>query len=276
MGWDMDDFLSGKYDSNGPNSPEKAASLIQAWLYFSLLHMITGAPVETQDYVRKTKDERKVITTARLPHLLNQWRQVVAAKSKVERSQYSEQLDARFTALGPYLDLLCNNDCLSQEVRYSMAILRSTLNQTKLAMFPSSAKPDERWLGDFAEKTRSRLQANGWCKSDTSRIFQRFSILTLYYASTLNTRYPIRDHSKCSEFGECRAKSLNLTANGPVHAKTNCTCSFIEIPKERLLDIIDRDHIPLLSFQAPGQLELVSFDVADVSNSPSYVAISHI
>ena len=116
--------------------------------------MITGIPVVTENFVRSLDDNRKVVTTAFLPRYLSQWRHEMAQKTKDEQSKVREALDARFAALQPCLSLLCDNDCLPQEVRYSMSILQSTLLQVKLAMFPSSARFREYWLGDFQDITK--------------------------------------------------------------------------------------------------------------------------
>ncbi|KAL8790270.1 MAG: hypothetical protein Q9195_006428 [Heterodermia aff. obscurata] len=162
MGWDIDQFLSGKYDGDGPNTPEKATSLIQAWLYFGLVHMITGIPMQTEDFLRTTTSQLKVITTAKLPRILEQWRQSIAERTQDEQREYGDFLDSRFDAFKPYLSLLCNNDCLPQEVRHSMSILQSTLRQMKMAMFPASTRIPDSALGDFDKAIKARLLEDEW------------------------------------------------------------------------------------------------------------------
>ena len=261
MGWDIDEFISGKYDSNGPNTPEKAASLIQAWLCYGLLHMITGISINTQDFIPTTSEHGRVITTRLLPHLLSQWRGSIATMTSKERQVTGDSLDSRFTALRPYMSLLCANNCLPQEVRYSMSILQSTLCPMKLAMFPSGAKIPETWLGDFEVDTTSRLLANGWCKSQVSRLFQQLSILTLYYASTLGPLRSTRDHSRCEAFGQCMSRSANPTEQEPLHVSSQCTCTKIDIPVGQLSDDIAHDRLPLLKSSINGKVKHFSIEI---------------
>ena len=276
MGWDVDQFLSGTYDDEGHNTPAKAASLIQAWLYFGLSHMITGIPIETQDFLRTTASKSKVINTAKLPRILGQWKQSIAVKTQKEQLEYEKFLDSRFDAFKPYLSLLCNNDCLAQEVRYSMCILQSTFRQMKMAMFPTSTRDSDSALGDFDKAIKARLFKDGWCKSQVTRLFQQLSMLTLYYMSTLGPHFPDRDHCKCGEFDQCVATTNQPRVQKLMHTSSDCVCDFFEVRQEQLDDIIAHDRIPLLRLSMDGQPEILEYDILKDNSSLDYVAISHL
>ena len=276
MGWDVDQFLSGRYDGEGPNTPEKAACLIQAWLYFGLVHMITGIPIQTQDFLRTRTSKLKVITTAKLPRILAQWRQSIAVKTEEEQREYGDFLDSRMASFKPYLSLLCNNDCLPEEVCHSMCILQSTLRQMKMAMFPASTIFPDSSLGDFDKAIKARLFKDGWCKSQVARLFQQLSSLTLYYMSTLGSHLPDRDHSKCEEVGQCVATTIQPREQKPMHISSNCGCNEFEVRQEHLNNIIAQDHLPLLKLSVDSVPEILEYDMLKDSSSLDYIAISHL
>ena len=276
MGWNMDDFLPGKYDEKGPSTPGKAASLIQAWLYFGLVHMITGVNIDTQDFLHTTSLKREVVTTTKLPCILEQWRRSTAGKSGKEREDHGTFLDLRFSALEPYLSLLCANDCLLHEIRHSMNILQSTLQQMKLAMFPDSTRIRYAWLGDFDKVIKTWLYENGWCRSQVSRLFQQLSPLTLYYASTSGPYSQDRDHSRCKEHSQCTARNVQIKENEPTHVRPDCDCEHFEVAQEQLIGIIAHGGIPLVEFSNDGRPRVVPYDMSRDRQLFNYVAISHL
>jgi hypothetical protein len=65
MGWKLQELrevLGGNSTQNLDQTPKRAASLVQAWLYFGLIHFVTTLHVETSRYLRSVGDGRQVIT----------------------------------------------------------------------------------------------------------------------------------------------------------------------------------------------------------------------
>ena len=198
-------------------------------------------------------------------------------KTQEEQREYGDFIDSRFHAFKPYLTLLSINDYLPQEVRYSMSILQSTFRQMKMAMFPSSTRFPDSALGDFDKAIKARLVKNGWCKSQVARLFQQLSLLTLYYMVTLGPHLPDRDHSKCEEFGQCVATTIQpRKKQETIHTSSDCGCNDFEVRQGQLDDTIAHDCIPLLTVSVDGQPEILEYDMSKDSGSLDYVAISHI
>lgn len=60
----------------GGRSADEVESHFQSWLFFGTIHSIftiTGIPIDVQDFVRTNEQQVRVLSTEKLPLLLQQW-----------------------------------------------------------------------------------------------------------------------------------------------------------------------------------------------------------
>jgi hypothetical protein len=83
MNWTLQELrevLAGNLTQNSERTPLRAASLVQAWLYFGLIHFVTTLPVETSYYVRRNDNGRQVITPKHPPIQIEEWEKIELPK----------------------------------------------------------------------------------------------------------------------------------------------------------------------------------------------------
>lgn len=212
VGWsyqELRDFNPSQPSQNPEHTPARAASLLQAYLYFGLLHALTEIPVDTRSYVTITGEGRQVISTACLPAHLELWRKKLGRMSDENLACYVEQLDGLFKATSNVLRQVVKveNCIVPSEVCFSIQVLWRTLISFKKQLFPNSAFPKEISVGNADVKVMEHLRSKGLCTADVQRLMQTFNSLTIYYIGALPPRKTFRNHSNCDTTG-CKALQL--------------------------------------------------------------------
>jgi hypothetical protein len=179
MGWTMDklrEFGREEVISSDKHTRLQAASLIQAWLYFGLIHIVTRLIGITSEYVRLNKSGMPVISASRLPEHLIRWQQLIDTYFKQERQDYITGTDIILTRLKHFFTILVRYDdeLLPSTVSFSMVILLKTLVLAKARMFPDSQRPRESLYGTFDKVVRAKMLSLGWCEGDVNRMGQIF------------------------------------------------------------------------------------------------------
>ncbi|KAH6710567.1 hypothetical protein BKA61DRAFT_522966 [Leptodontidium sp. MPI-SDFR-AT-0119] len=256
---------------------DTAASLIQAWLYFGLIHFITSTPVDTKRYVRQNLEGNSVISTAYLPEQLEQWHQLVTNKSEEERESYSASLDQSIEAIsGKPMNMLWKaGSILPLEVIFSIKILLRTLVTFKRNMLSNSTVPPESIHHDTDSLLYEQLARRGWCKRDIHRMSQDFSSISLYYIGATLSRKPTGDHSLCRAEYQCVALREAGSGYIPRHVSKDCRCGLYGPNPEQLVSIISEGSIPVLHYSEDTGVTIVPFQLKDPER-PNFVAISHV
>jgi hypothetical protein len=102
MGWTPDEVQAagGKNPGTHPeHSNERAASMLQAWLYFGLIHAITELPFDTKDYLKVENDGHTSVCTTPLRRHFDRWKENVASKSKEDAETYIYSADKLMEAI---------------------------------------------------------------------------------------------------------------------------------------------------------------------------------
>jgi hypothetical protein len=281
MGWtfsELTGLAEGKSSQIAEHTRERAASLIQAWLYFGLIHAVTRVPVDTSKYVRMNNEGRMIVCTDHLPEHMYQWQQLISRETEDEQMKYVASLDQLIQALDQVHICILHSDgaLLPSEVTLSITILMRTLLITKRCMFPQSELAKESWFGNTHQMLRDQFLSKGWCEFDTQRFFQRFSSLTLYKMSTMRQRRSRRNHSSCS-ISHCRALHVVPKEYKTRHASIDCQCPLIGPTKSHINLLIRQGSIPVLSYSEISGLEVKSYQprTMDEGQIP-YLAISHV
>ena len=259
---------------------ERAASLVQAWLYFGMIHAITQLPIDTNLYVRRNSEGKLVVTSKPLLIHLDLWR-----KRLTSQEDHGECLitwiDKLFKVHHYFLSHVAViwNDLLPFEVAASIVVLHQTLALAKLSMFPYSYAPPSlyNFHGYAHEQIRAPLVDNGWCKAAVHRLGQRLSPVTLYRMATIRNVLPAKSesHAACSNI-ECQEWKPLVGAFKAQHVLLNCECQLMPSVQNQVTSIVEKRCIPLLSFSEDTGISIKPLDVTSPGGAKDYVAISHV
>lgn len=121
--------------------------------------------------------------------------------------------------------------------------------------------------------------ATGWCPHHVHYLAQKFDEETLQFLSQVS-RSPSRlsGHESCATESWCVAHNVKLNSYVVKHVEEGCQCGMISVDYERLVEIIGRGEVPLVSFnstEARGGEE-ISLQLVEKKSSSKYTAISHV
>lgn len=274
-GWSVIQLVrdDGDYTNGGQDTLEQAASMLQAWLYFGLIHVFIGMPVTTSDYIRLTSENERVITMEKLPQHIAAWRRGLLQMSEGQRTSRISDVDE---FIAKHVDILYKG-CVGwespvpTEVLFSMIVLRKTLVYAKLSLIPNSVEPAEEWYGETNRFVRTRLIDNGWCPMDAYRLRQKLSSLAQYYVLTLGRHVSARNHSSCTNT-RCKAASHIHQR----HTECDGRCGFVSPNSSRISSIIRDGNIPMVIYSDIFGLRVQSINKNWATDKGRYVAISHI
>ena len=101
-----------------------------------------------------------------------------------------------------------------------------------------------------------------------------------YLASmTRHKRRGQREHQQCSETDRCNVHDLGDTTFIPTHVSEGCGCETLTMPENEMMDIIERDGIPLIVCEVGRTNSTntdVSFAMVEHKRGMNYTAISHV
>ena len=277
-GWSVREMAADDFDFTRQhrNTLGHAASMLQAWLYFGMIQLVTGLPATTQDYIRLNHRGQLVVTTQKLPEHLERYTQGLRSVSEKGRPGIIAGMDKTLK-----MWQLCFSSCagknspLPAEVVLSMMILFKTLIYAKLSVFPDSGEPAEAWYGTTREFMDRRLQDIGCCSMDVYRLNQRLSSLAQYYISSLDLRKESRSHEKCSHT-QCVALQIDEKTYKARHTSKGCTCAMEVVGQPELRASVKRDSIPTITFSNTSGLRMQDLNTQLGKPHCPYVAISHL
>jgi hypothetical protein len=274
MGWKLQELrevLAGQSTQNLDQTPKRAASLVQAWLYFGLIHFVTTLHVETSQYLRYIGDGRHVVTLKQLSSQVERWKKVVETRTSEENGNYVQAMDSSITSLNQiftrYMGL--STSVIPSEVSSSIIVLFRILMSAKNSIFVNSVLPRDILVGDFLSRLQTDLISYGWCKADINRLTQRLSCLHLYCLRSLGSRKAFRDHSSCVN-EQCQVRDSTPRSG------LRCTCKFIECVSEKVALITAQGDVPLVIFTPQMELKIQPVEQSKAGAVVPYIAISHI
>lgn len=292
QGWNSEDFLHSSSIQN--KNKEKAASLLQAWLYFGFMSAALNREVDTNNFVEEVEGQR-FINTKLLPEYIDDWHSEVAPLPEEEK----EKRFQAFLSLCREADLYFRgavestpgdpSPTLPEGVQISLSILHATIVHAATHIFRNNVDPSPYDVSEFihgipVEPVKTLLRKQHWCPSDISLLEQgglgSTSSLELYYAYLLGDRKIIRDHTLCDSTFKgqfvCQALNVNEEKYEQKHVDS-CPggCGFISVDEDWLGAVYHANLVPLVtvSLNDAGVPSLVTHK----SNfTAGYVAISHV
>lgn len=185
-GFDKSNFVYGDF---GSIPWDDHTAFLQAWLFFGLIHECLGAP--TDDFIDRSTNK---ITTERLPQWGHKWRKGLPyfsrSKRQIEYERVSKCLRETCALLTTLDDARPGNpkrSSLSEEVAFSIAVLGITIEQiiTDFDLQSSTGDAEDAYrqtsqagVWPTTQYARKRLEAAGWCKSESLRLerYVRFQL----------------------------------------------------------------------------------------------------
>jgi hypothetical protein len=314
-----DDLLGGVVDK--PEEKIRKASeyewLYQTWLLFGLIIEVfgfSGIQVKTSDFLAPITTKSihrpqtaRLITTAKLPDLIKQWRQ---AQQATRDETVLEKAMHLLDFVGKIVDYHCaaGKDhrsihqygkvlwSVSDETSTAIIAVAFTLRKAALSMLDTPIK-DGRWPVTNSRLLYQRIQRK-WCKSDAAMIMEDFDIDGQNYiaAATGRTLEDLDAHYACTSHS-CEAKITDGTYE-TLH-DTECQendydpepryighvfPNYDKTPnsmREAIKHIMDAGHLPVLRWDAERSgLTTYGHEKAmyteQAPGCPPFVAISHV
>lgn len=297
--------------------PWEFDTFYQTWLLFGLIievFALSGIEVKTTDFlapiVRKAVHKpqtARLITTSKLPDLIQQWRQ------KHQASRDDGVFDGALKLLdhvGKIVDYHCAGGknhrstrqyekvlwSASSETTTTIIAVAFTLRKAALSIYNRQSK-DGRWPVTNSLLLYQRIQRK-WCKSDAAMIMEDFDIDGQYYIAAaqgrtleeLDGHYACTDHSceakvadgtyttqhdpECQEDDyEPEPKFIGHVA--PEYGKSPATL------RDAIKHVMDAGHLPVLRWDSE-QKGLTTYGHQEYmysegsSKVPPFIAISHV
>ncbi|KAL8683185.1 MAG: hypothetical protein Q9186_000797 [Xanthomendoza sp. 1 TL-2023] len=273
------------------SDPEETARRAQEWLYFELLQMFLGVPIDWSTLSRKDQNgEKKLLDSSVLPELLTQWmRRQSASEQGIELcigdTIMEAQKQSTVERLLGRVALECNTLDDLPEPSKSTALAIRILVETLISTTYNHARvtTTETCTIQKTEQNpllRERFLSNGWCPYQVARLWGQYSASTTYYLSSLHREPTFGGvkHHQCDE-NRCMTTSIDPSTYEPQHAGSSCTepneCRMVGVCSSTVADIIRRGRIPLVKFveNVDGTLQP---RIIESSAGLRYVALSHV
>ncbi|KAI1330423.1 hypothetical protein F5Y16DRAFT_363096 [Xylariaceae sp. FL0255] len=315
-----DDDLLGGVEENAVENPPKAAweidRVFQTWLLFGTINEVfrlSGIETKTEEFlvpitlksVHKPQTAR-LVTTSKLPDLIQQWRQ---AHQKSRDTSVFDRAIQILDFVGKIVDYHCANGkdhrsihqygkvtwAVSDDTTTAVIAVASTLRKAAYSIY--NKPKDERWPVTNSRLLYQRIERK-WCRSDAAMIMEDFDIDGQYYiaAATGRTLEELDGHYACTD-QSCEAK----ISDGTYATQHDPECQendydpeprfaghkFPELEKEptsvrdAIKGIMDAGQLPVLRWDAE-QKGLTTYGhekdsySEESSKCPPFVAISHV
>ncbi|KAL9621541.1 MAG: hypothetical protein Q9160_004071 [Pyrenula sp. 1 TL-2023] len=263
-------------------SQDEATSFLQNWLFFGLLSTVLGPQFRANEYVYSTHGGDRFVTTENLlenvSHMIDRLRDNQSEQLKIMMGL----VDRNLTIAHQVHAFICANTTLDPALLLSIAILGDFLALIRNVVYWRGDPPTDElvfnWNTGDAIQTdmlAQQMEADGWCISQIIRS-KRLTPSARYFVSRLAPPSAGKPHDACSRF-RCLAYQMDWSTYRTAHRADHCDCKFLAASQDRLVEILSKDKIPLIT---TAKLIAKGFDgeieLAENSSHIVYVAISHV
>jgi hypothetical protein len=276
MGWadvELGQVNNGGELADQEKTPQNAAALTQAWLFFGIIYHVTRVPVQTREFVTESAvTQRQVITLKPLLGIIAEWKKWVTAADMDERTAYINEVEESLEPIGATFTTCIgfSNSVIPSDVSLSILMLFRVLMLAKKTLFPNTTIPAEHFFGDWNERLKSALARLGWCKDDIPRLSTRLSSIHMFCLGAMGAWLSVRDHSMCTE-GQCRSLKHQMRHAGP-----SCGCDIVGPMEETVTSLVNDGRLPLLVVNSQGRVKIQAIPATSESPVVPYIAISHL
>jgi hypothetical protein len=293
-GFDPDRLLRGDFSEH---SPPRTAAFLQTWLYFGTLRAVLGHEFgAAQSFIRAEGGfENGIVTTIALEDLVckraNHLRALFYDQDpKTSSSSVQVAWETYFGMAGCLRKLLAfcmlatvpvdTRDFparwpLSSELDLSLRVLGHYLSAFIYATLFEIVPSETIWFRfPVAYYSLAQMIAASWCPSEITMLADSYSPCMLHYASEISRTNSRLDHSSCSTrlCGARQVRGDYITK----HSTEGCNCLHIGPDFDRVLSIIRKKQIPLITIASGKQGQPLTLEVEAYTGKQNYVAFSHV
>jgi hypothetical protein len=271
------------YPPTSGHSGDKIAQFFQTWLWFGLLFEFFRRPAQIADFVVHTADGKSLLSTRNLNSLISTWILREEKFSKETRRKRAAHLNKVLWSVHRVLSVwgqIQYDPFPGTWVTISLSILGETLDRawkvSYLDLTPRTRKQSTRseradnWPVDAGRIISMRMSQNGWCQSAIRKLSGPQTTAGMYFASRMQIPGLGVSHSRCSA-NTCVAYQKTLLEYKTKHRTEGCRCEDIFTDNEKVIAILERGKIPVVSFTEKGGI-----CVLEATVDTKYVAISHV
>ena len=267
-----------EYERLHPTPNKDFESFCQTWLFFGLINEFLGDICRSDDFVRRGEGgEGRILSTSRLPGLIEQWmKSVEDGSSDVNYEHVATCLRltyATLTAAGSEFDASVKFCIASvgELFEYAANIAFRVENLVSDNQCPAS------WHV-LIDKTPwiERLGVLGWCPSQIGVMTgSALSLQSLHFyasvkASTLEGRHDMCDGLKCVAY------QTNLTDYTTQHVAKDCKCEEFHVDVSRLDHVLSTGATALLRIREGEKLNELTAEIVLSEPDSTYLALSHV
>ena len=125
---------------------------------------------------------------------------------------------------------------------------------------------------------RERVLTTGWCPHQVQYLRKRFDDKVVTYLKSLErTQRGSRSHAACHSQPKCVALNIDFRTYETRHLIDGCPCTMLDAPYSDLVEIIDKDEIPLIALrERSASSDDVVIEFRARQDGDVYTAISHV
>jgi hypothetical protein len=284
---DLDHF-KGLQHGEHSGSKDKAALIMQKWLFFGVINVFFGTAniaIETDDFVRRDENGRSLITTHLLEELLSTWVENIklltleartAAAKTIEDCLRRSQISTKYWG--------STSEPLLSRITLSVTTLGATLAFAQRHVFRSGGScPLPGWDDQIRYRgwTKCRLlvdqlTSSSWCPYEIAQLYSgSFSTIGLSFAASLDRPQRSKSHGSCDE-KRCVAIQVDESTYETKHVDDQCDCEHLEAHHDKTCSILHSGGIPVIRISRSEYGSSIQTDVVKYGPGIQFVAISHV
>lgn len=302
-GWSEDDLMGLDSFGGRLEAHEEVEAFFQTWLYFGCLISVfelVGIKLKTGDFIRVTEREDRVISTSKLPGIIQDWMnregmtdksykelatahipELVDKSAKLKRGQMIETTLLRVLF---FVNMYCSHEAqeraknfgtepsfwpVSPKIAMSIMAIGVPLLHVATGVYGYPAYKKPRW--GSSSYLNERLAKVGWCIREIPMFGEMASVDCDYYFGSYPSPRKQLDHKKCTKV-VCCAKNVDVESYRTKHVTVVCNCRPMRSALKKIRAIVKKGGIPIISWRGR---KLVAVEYDKKSNN-KYVAISHV
>ena len=268
---------------------DEAAAFLQAWLFFGLIQQTLQLSLETSDFVCKTGNGKRRVTTDELKFYMKRWK-LEHDEAKIDIVKLDERKAKTIETLNHAYDVWRGFEdfagIVGGEVELSIQLLGNALQHAVTTVSSKLKESDyQPWVEtaevpwDLHAKNAflaKRMSDQGWCPSIIASPVTHMNISFKYYLSLYGPPR-VKNHREagCKNTDQsCRATSVKLAGYKTRHVEADCQCEFLEPDMTEVCRIINEGEIPILFLS--GANDSKRLEVVQHRNELQYTALSHV
>lgn len=294
-GWEPAEIQALRDQDISQQFSTRSLAMIQSWMFLGALEALTQRRISEVDFLRN-KFKRAAVHTGFLRSYLVDWIKDVRDTPDLDHESLVVRInnvmsEAQFWCYKLAASVSSTTDVKSRTILRNeidsaarlLTLVGEAINSARAHLpravsantigFSGCYTPDE------ASRLIIRLVNKGWCPY-MARILSGYRYSVAEYAAFYNKlrskSMPSHETSQCTE-ARCLAYDVGPEYSTR-HVSANCDCSFVSPPLAKILDLLRKGKIPVLSQKNPKE-ETIQLEVScstAISSVKGYVAFSHV